>query len=414
MKFFNMAFALLVGNMAQAGGWSGSGGGAILEDHSNPWFLTNHSPNKTISYCVHVSEEFPHTSEILDEQIRGAVSFWRESFVTAHTPIVLYEKDKPVRVSIQTDQFVRRNCSLANVGVDGKQEVDIVFQFGILNEFQKQEFKKLNTDLSKFVALSIRSEYDAVTMRGKGFIYISPDNGELAMKGQNLIPKVWTYGCDSKPGELCGISRLGDALRHELGHVFGLQHSNQSNDLMSMDFLERVVTEKWYVNSNQNIFFPRSINISGWMRNATAENEAKFAKFFDLDQKSKDVRLRFSLDQIIVYEKKDADLPWTKVGSAKFEKDFSKKFTDAVRVWLPPLQKVFTLSPNFSKSILGPQIVSLQNTAEYRSVKSNLTRPFMVQTQISSIQLMGTMDGELIADLMMLVNNSGSGWVIGN
>ena len=71
----------------------------------------------------------------------------------------------------------------------------------------------------KAIGTTVRTEFDGVQLRGKGFIYISPENGPYALSGPGpfgaIIENRWGFA---------GGKLLELALIHELGHVFGIRH----------------------------------------------------------------------------------------------------------------------------------------------------------------------------------------------
>ena len=83
MKFFfliQLVLSLLLSQVATAGGWS-SGGGGLLKDTVNPWFLNNTS---VVNYCVLIDEKnFGADQEVVKLQLSRAIDFWKEQFTHA-------------------------------------------------------------------------------------------------------------------------------------------------------------------------------------------------------------------------------------------------------------------------------------------------------------------------------------------
>jgi hypothetical protein len=84
-------------------------------------------------------------------------------------------------------------------------------------------------------AIAIRTEYDENKLRGRGFIYVAPAKGPqgLESKGSTIDP--WTIF----DGGLLMVT-----IQHELGHVFGLQHTQESNGLMGARTIEYFLDAK--------------------------------------------------------------------------------------------------------------------------------------------------------------------------
>ncbi|MBK9321489.1 MAG: hypothetical protein IPM97_00780 [Bdellovibrionaceae bacterium] len=215
MKNFNMIqlfVSLFIGQIALAGGWS-SGGGGLLKDAVNPWFLNN---TPSVSYCILIDQKnFGASQDVARLQLTRAIQFWKEQFSHA----VLPRLSKFGQLQIASQVFTETTC---------RNDPDIVFQFGVLNHQQKKFLK----DPTEYAAISVRTNYDEVNLRGKGFVYVSPSTGPLAYDTEGVVKDAWSVN----GGHLLYLTLL-----HELGHVFGLQHMGSYGDLMSEGFVESVL-----------------------------------------------------------------------------------------------------------------------------------------------------------------------------
>lgn len=207
-----MFLSLLIGQTALAGGWS-SGGGGLLKDSVNPWFLNN-TPN--VSYCILIDQKnFGASQDVARLQLTRAIQFWKEQFTYA----VLPKLSKFGQLHIASQVFTETACNY---------DTDIVFQFGVLTRQQKKFLK----DPTEYAAISVRTDYDEVNLRGKGFVYISPSAGPLAYDSEGVVKDAWS----GSGGHLLYLTLL-----HELGHIFGLQHMGSYGDLMSEGFVEAIL-----------------------------------------------------------------------------------------------------------------------------------------------------------------------------
>jgi hypothetical protein len=95
------------------GAWS-SGGGELVKDADNPWFLQN---TKEVRYCIKVDRENFHVSEgAIDRSIHAALDYWKKEFAKAFSPAGM--------VVLGTQKFLKTACSSGT---------DLAFQFGHLN-----------------------------------------------------------------------------------------------------------------------------------------------------------------------------------------------------------------------------------------------------------------------------------------
>ena len=167
-------------------GNSSSGGGEILESAQNPWFLKSGSDSK-FTYCVTADQSFGIDLEELAKITEQALSWWKNEFSNAYTPaneVTVSGKVEKIKVYVNASNYERVEC---NSSPESQGGVDLVFQFGLLSETQRQDFSSRGIDLTRHVALTNRISYSQ-SLKGNGFIYVSPDNGPNALRGQNVLP----------------------------------------------------------------------------------------------------------------------------------------------------------------------------------------------------------------------------------
>lgn len=216
MRFFTVVqffVSLFFSHIAlAAGGWS-SGGGGLLKDTVNPWFLSN---TPRVNYCILMDQKnFGASQDLARLQVTRAIQFWQQQF--AHAVLPTFAKFG--RLQIASQVFSETPCH---------DDTDIVFQFGVLNQKQRMSLKN-PTD---YAAITVRTNYDEINLRGKGFVYISPSSGPLAYNSEGVAEDAWRI----RNGQILYLT-----LVHEMGHIFGLQHSGSLGDLMSPGFVESIL-----------------------------------------------------------------------------------------------------------------------------------------------------------------------------
>jgi hypothetical protein len=203
-----------------------SGGGELVADAHNPWFLHN---TPVVKYCITASSEFGWDDERyskIDTAFQSAVSYWNEQIKLAE-PYQKFRASGSSRVLLGGQRFERTHCA--------DQSIDLHLNLGVLTGEQLA----LVRDPSRFAALTVRTSYDQENLRGKGFIYIAPDRGVRAFRGDNIVEAAWTLG---ERNDL-----LKRTFMHELGHVLGLQHNESPGQwLMSAKFVETMLKKEFY------------------------------------------------------------------------------------------------------------------------------------------------------------------------
>ena len=187
-----------------------SGGGLIYGATGNPWFMDD-QPSPT--WCILIDHEnFGMSLDHAESHIKAALKEWEP--VTGIT-------------------FTKTDCN---------EQTDLRFLLGTLST---QDLLDANTNkgfaqhaLGKSAGLAVRTQYDEASMRGRGFIYLASETGPLKIQASEIVTHPW---------QIFGGKIFRVAVMHELGHVFGLQHSHEGDDLMGSRTIEYLLSKKGYV-----------------------------------------------------------------------------------------------------------------------------------------------------------------------
>lgn len=212
MQMFLFIFSLLFSPSAFSGigEWGSTGGGEFLKDQHNPWFLKN---TKEVRFCLSFDVAgFSATPEKAAQLTDRALEYWKKEL-----------SDRGELLGLGQQNFSRLPTC------DGNEDLRLQFGYGTLSEKQLKLFKDHEEDPQDYVGIAIRTEYDRARMRGKGFIYISSDRGTHPYnRGHGLAKNLWSHD---------GL--LFQILLHELGHVFGVPHTDDG--FMAASFPESLV-----------------------------------------------------------------------------------------------------------------------------------------------------------------------------
>ena len=99
--------------------WS-SGGGELIKDANNPWFIQN---TQQVRYCIRQDQAVFHVKpEQVEQGIAAAIGYWKNEFALTSRPM-------PGGIEVGTQEFKRVDCG---------DNVELVFQFGYLDQEQLQ------------------------------------------------------------------------------------------------------------------------------------------------------------------------------------------------------------------------------------------------------------------------------------
>lgn len=258
------------------GGWSSSGGGEYIISLNNPWFMGTQPAKWCIDHGG--ADKFSLSPALAKIQIENAISTLTTQLKNInedHTNkedisnIIEYHHERTCGMGKKANGEWIEDCNVDSIRITDKyiytvncEEADIEF---ILGNTNNEKIKKLisNVGLEKFkkiAGITIRTDYSQETLRGKGFIYIAADRGEIQYEGERSIniksDSIWDL-VDKLPANTpfpknvadnynFGLSQklklkdhaigaLIPVVAHEFGHILGLSH-NQNKNLMDEDY----------------------------------------------------------------------------------------------------------------------------------------------------------------------------------
>lgn len=355
---------VLQGQVSSAG-WVSSGG-EFFQYGKNPWFLRNINE---VSYCVRV-DNLGFSSDVtkVRDAIVEAFKYWREQLKV--------DKNEAGMATVATQSFVE---------VEDCANADLQFLMG---------YRALNTeqirflvDPRKYIGVTVRTEYDQVKLKGRGFVFISSDTGSEAYHNSGqLIQKAWSYP-----------KLLRYALMHELGHVFGLTHSGSG--LMSEIFLDQLLYKRLFA------FYLKQPMLSYVAPPTSFEACSGLgvfnSKFFRLKKPAE--CLHFAKTEsvtpawkVFLREKKDSSLQEIGLLQTTWATARDQSAKPAFIVHLPPEQKVFdateTLLNNY---MMGPVIRDHSYKGFFRTLESAAVYEVYVDLKVDSVSVIGNLEDGL-------------------
>lgn len=372
---------------ALAGGWIG-GGGELLEDAMNPWFVQRGDMKTAniVRYCIEADEpNFGVPLAILHRHVQFAIDTWVDEFAASVVPMNGDTPENPLLVLVAKESFVpAARCDAST---------PLRFQFGVLTAAQMTEFRDKQLDPRRFVALAARTHYDPKTLQSEGFVYIAPPKGPLGMLTPDMIDDPWTVES--------GI-RLYSVLRHELGHVFGIQHTGTHKEVMGGGFPEYAVSRTDNFIGPLGVFkLPHGAILR---KLCYDEGLPEFlVRFFAIPPNDTCIGLKIFADRLEVVTARSFDAPFRTLGRAPLDsREMIVRTEPLVRVWLPDSQTVFTNVPaRLGRLLSGPMVLRRQATATYRGVDGVTERELQVTIAPEDFRIGGIWENKIILDLLM-------------
>jgi hypothetical protein len=364
------------------GGWIG-GGGKIRKDSGNPWWVKN---TKDVNFCVDIDEEnFGVTRARAEEITISTLNTWKNELDL----VSLYNYP-----GVGTQAFHLEPCSEAT---------DLRVQFGVLTPEQQQEWpKNFSERPSQYLGIAVRTDYDAVNMRGKGFIYLSPQAGPFKLevgRGQNPTP--WAYG----DGLLAQL-----VLLHELGHVFGYSHESLS--FMSPELLEFLLSADLPKNNLTPPPKTSDVSLGSMFRVEKASRESCYGandfkegrRFWGLPEGQICLRAEVerSTKTLKIFISESVSAAWRLHGSGTAADlgTLGSAVSFLARLYLPPEQTVFEGTQSY---LWMPGPVKEQAYVEFATVDNSLKRTLLVALspdQGNHFSVSGVFDERVIPDVL--------------
>lgn len=368
-------FTMFIAASAHAG-WT-SGGGELVRDSKNPWFVKSAT---TVTYCVEIDEaNFGQSRQRAEQLIKVAFDGWKQEFKN-QVGVTGYDW------RIATQDFV-----LVPQCVEGR--TDIRFQFGTLTGEQMRELD----DPTRFVGITVRTHYDKKAMRGKGFVYISPAYGPLKLDREDMTESPWTL----RSGGLLYL-----VLLHEIGHIFGVPHVDRPYTLMGERYPEYILSAKaapYHADYGATLPTPSIFKFHGGDFKLTLCGEGGpnlRHKLFGLKPEHECFGHSLLNNKLVISGNKFGAPPEV-VGEAELQRFDGLIDVDPVmHIWLPKEQTVFPRIPG-GPLAAGPLKQSLSRfKGIYRSKDGAIQREVFVLAEPGrGYQIGGVYEGKVFTDV---------------
>ena len=361
---------ILASTSAQAD-WA-SGGGQVIKDSQNPWFIQN---TTSVDVCIIWDQDHFHP---VDQNVSGlvsrfqhAVNYWKTEFKKSFV-VSNYMQVATQEFNVKEIALLRGNSVPSASCLDA----DLRVQFGWLSPEQIVFINTQMGGVQNYFGAAIRTNYDQELLRGKGFIYLKPDTGPLSSQSPGTTPNPWNLG----RGYL-----IDKALQHELGHVFGLPHKDIET-IMAVDYLERIFHQ---ADAEENANYPYERGYFSWnMSDGSIIREfcsirAGWRNFLSIPPDHNCYQVKFEGGRVVFRsgEKPDGAGVWSDRGSMEIDPKITFMWEEAVRLYLTPAQTVITRFPSgsgYAPWYMGPMIKNTELSGTFVSQDRRMTRKVFI------------------------------------
>ena len=367
-----MACTTMISASLAFGGGNISGGGGTSKDLGNPWFIQN---TRTVTYCIqHEEGWFSPDLEMQKRVTSEAFAYWKKEFALARRGGDAFQ--------VGTQDFVYKETCYADWP-------DIHFHFGYVDPYGDVPFYG-------YVGLSLRRQYDPVLLKANGVVFLAPEVGRYDYMPRNMrVRRPWSLG----NGGL-----FHKALVHELGHVFGLGHTDPSlskRTIMDATYLTELVqrADLWDAQiENIDSYFGQIESLQA----APTAPHGHGEEFFGVDA---DASLHYrvlsnrDMELFQVRDAVESPLPFGRitVDSVSLEADPAP----AVTLYVTDQNTVFPTSAP-EKLLAGPSFPNYSVAGTYRSADDRIFRPVLVHFDSRDGETVtGQIDGKLFRNVLV-------------
>ncbi len=361
------------------GGWIGSGGELIGDGH-NPWFLSN---TEEIRYCIkHDPNSFSASQANTAKLIDKAFTYWITEFnrISSFFP-------QPSYVPMGKHRTKHIPC-------DGSEDVTFIAGYSKLDEQQRVFLKRPKS----LLAVAVRTHYDPVQLRGRGFVFVASDIG----------PDAYTETTSQVPQPWSRAAILYRVLLHEIGHVFGIPHTDADNgvyynsetnngtyiwSIMKEDYPEIILTiyssAKLHELAEKDVVPPffgfseshESCNLSSFARSLLNLSESQKCLKLKTTYKDKgDGKMAEIFAKTAAGESTETLVAI--IEGNKEAKTATFRMTSIINVRTTSQQTVLKLPPHYPSNVPGPGFFTVEiNSNEITIVAKNKKLPILMRIE---------------------------------